>query len=171
MVMMDSNKEVYWFGTCGNLNDQSQPIMIDLPKYLPDLFGPQGPADPRQGPSDQQYAPYIMGSQQQDFAIVKINSTWSKTMSISNMMIADLRAVNQDIPHSKLLSSLQNLGSRWDPKDIMPPYIDFISGLFPANIMRKPAIIKTKAPATKGNHSRQQSSGLLNGTRVGSKIK
>jgi myosin-5 len=21
MVMMDSNKEVYWFGTCGNLND------------------------------------------------------------------------------------------------------------------------------------------------------
>jgi hypothetical protein len=39
MVMMDSNKEVYWFGTCGNLNEQSIPIVIDLPKYLPDLFG------------------------------------------------------------------------------------------------------------------------------------
>ena len=69
------------------------------------------------------------------------------------MVIADLRAVNQDIPQTKLLSSLQNLGSRWDPKDIMPPYIDFISGLFPANIMRKPAIIKTTKPVSKPSNS------------------
>jgi hypothetical protein len=87
------------------------------------------------------------------------------------MMIADLRAVNEDIAHSKLSSSLQNLGNRWDPRDIMPPYIDFISGLFPANIMRKPAIIKSKAPALKSNNSSSAMSGLLMGTRVGPKMK
>jgi hypothetical protein len=63
-------------------------------------------------------------------------------MSISNMLIADLRAVNQEISHAKLVSTLKNLGSKWDPKDIMPPYIDVISGMFPANIMRRPTIIK-----------------------------
>ena len=58
-------------------------------------------------------------------------------MTVSNMIIADLRAVNQDQTYSKLNSTMQNLCSKWDPKDIMPPYIDCIAGLFPANIMRK----------------------------------
>ena len=66
-------------------------------------------------------------------------------MSISSMVIADLRAVNQEIAFNKLISTLNNLGSRWDPKDIMPPYIDIISGLFPANIKRKPANLKMKS--------------------------
>ena len=60
-------------------------------------------------------------------------------MAISNMLIADLRAVNQDTQYTKILSSLNTLGSRWDSKEIMPPYIDSISGLFQGNIMRKPA--------------------------------
>lgn len=90
-----------------------------------------------------QFTPYILGSQQQDFAIVKINSSWSKSMSITSMLIADLRAVNQDNAHSKLMSTLKTLNSKWDPRDIMPPYVDHISGMFPANIMRKPAIISS----------------------------
>lgn len=69
-------------------------------------------------------------------------------MSISNMLIADLRAVNQEISHPKLVSTLKNLGSKWDPKDIMPPYIDVISGMFPANIMRRPTILKNVLPST-----------------------
>ena len=68
-------------------------------------------------------------------------------MSISNMLIADLRAVNQEISHTKLVSTLKNLGSKWDPKDIMPPYIDVISGMFPANIMRRPTILKNVLPS------------------------
>jgi hypothetical protein len=69
---------------------------------------------------------------------VKINVSWSKTMTISSMLIADLRAVNQETNYTRLLSSLNTLGSRWDARDIMPPYIDSISGLFASNIMRKP---------------------------------
>jgi hypothetical protein len=43
----------------------------------------------------------------------------------------------------------------------MPPYIEFIAGMFPANIMRKPAIISSapkkglgaKGPGTNGLHN------------------
>jgi hypothetical protein len=30
-----------------------------------------------------------------DFTIVKINSSWSKTKSVSSVVVADMRAVNQ----------------------------------------------------------------------------
>ena len=77
-------------------------------------------------------------------------------MTVSTMLLADLRAVNQDMPYSKLVSSLQNLCSKWDARDIMPPYIEFIAGLFPANIMKKPTIIpsnKKGGPGTNGLHN------------------
>lgn len=143
MVMMDTNKEIYWFGTCGNLQDQSFPIQFDFAKYMPDLFGPQGPVfgngAGENGGQQSAYSSMALGSQTQDFHIVKINASWSKTMTISSMLIADLRAVNQETNYTRLLSSLNTLGSRWDARDIMPPYIDSISGLFASNIMRKPA--------------------------------
>ena len=41
---------------------------------------------------------------------------------------------------------MQNLCSKWDPKDIMPPYIDCIAGLFPANIMRKQNLNQNGGP-------------------------
>jgi len=84
-------------------------------------------------------------SEGQDFAIVKINCSWSKTMSISSMLIADLRAVNQESSHSKLSTTLKNLNTAWDPKDIMPPYIDTIANFFPANIMRKQVVLTKTA--------------------------
>ena len=95
MVMMETNKEIYWFGTCGNIQDQSFPIQFDFSKYLPDLFGPQGPVFGGASSDGQDFGMQI-GSQTQDFHIVKINISWSKTMTISNMLIADLRAVNQE---------------------------------------------------------------------------
>lgn len=82
-------------------------------------------------------------------------------MSLSTMMIADLRAVNQDNPHSKLISTLKNLGGKWDPKDVMPPYIDVVAGLFPANIMRKPAVIKTGASLGTPNARATQATGAI----------
>jgi len=90
--------------------------------------------------------PAMLGhSEGQDFAIVKINCSWSKTMSISSMLIADLRAVNQESSHSKLSTTLKNLNTAWDPKDIMPPYIDTIANFFPANIMRKQVVLTKTA--------------------------
>jgi hypothetical protein len=85
-------------------------------------------------------------------------------MSLSTMMIADLRAMNQDITFNKLNNTLQNLGTKWDPKDIMPPYIEIISGLFPANIMKKDATIKKIKGLSKAAQSTRGMAGGTQGT-------
>lgn len=54
------------------------------------------------------------------------------------------------------MSTLKNLNSKWDPRDIMPPYVDIISGMFPANIMRKPAILKNGATTTQPASSKKR---------------
>jgi len=84
---------------------------------------------------------YAVG-QSVDFSVVKVNCSWSKSISITNLVIADLRAVNQVMPHNKLFNSLKTLSTQWDQRDVLPPYIDVISGLFSANVMRKPASYK-----------------------------
>ena len=41
----------------------------------------------------------------------------------------------------------------------MPPYIEFVAGLFPANIMKKPTIVpsnKKAGPGTNGLHNSTQ---------------
>jgi hypothetical protein len=66
---------------------------LKLSEIMPDLF-----------PENSQIS-FSVG-QQLDYAVVKINSSWSKTMSISSLVIADLRAINEQIPHHKIISSL-----------------------------------------------------------------
>jgi len=34
---------------------------------------------------------------------------------------------------------LNQLSTKWDQREVMPPFIEVISGLFSANIMRKPS--------------------------------
>merc|ERR1712183_699361 len=57
-------------------------------------------------------------------------------------MIADLRAVNQHQPYAKLVTVLHSLSTKWDQREVMPPYIEVVAGLFSANVMRKPAMYK-----------------------------
>ena len=66
------------------------------------------------------------------------------------MLIADLRSVNQETTHSKLISVFKNLNAAWDPKDIMPPYIDTIANFFPANVMKKSSMVP--APSVNKTH-------------------
>lgn len=66
MIMLDTNKEVYWFGSSGHLIDQAYPIQFDLAKYLPDLFGDVSHHDQiakDTANSTNQFSPYILGSQ------------------------------------------------------------------------------------------------------------
>ena len=128
------------------------PTYLRLSEKLPSLY----PATSAYGNTQEQ---------QVDFANVKINVTWSKTLSVTNLMIADLRAVNQSEPHSKIVQALDKLSKGWDQREgkhyfrvltdfcyclVMPPYVEFISNLFSANIMRKSQNTdKSKTPATK----------------------
>ena len=59
-------------------------------------------------------------------------------MSVTSITVADLRAINSIHSLSKIQSSLQSLASKWDPREVMPPYIDTISGLFGVNLMKIP---------------------------------
>lgn len=66
----------------------------------------------------QSYTPtgYPQG-QQIDFANVKITCSWSKTLSVTNLMIADLRAVNQEANYSKISQVLDRLSKNWDQRE------------------------------------------------------
>ena len=75
--------------------------------------------------------------QQVDFANVKVSCTWSKTISVTNLMMADLRAVNQEENYSKISQVLDRLSKNWDQREVMPPYVDVIANLFSANVMKK----------------------------------
>ena len=69
---------------------------LRLNEILPELF-----------PESNTALGSMTSGQNPDFAIVKINSSWSKTMSVSNILIADLRAVNNTHPLPKIQSSIQ----------------------------------------------------------------
>ena len=60
--MLDTNKDIFWFGSCGSLVEQSYPIQMDLAKHMPDLFGEQG-HEGLNPDEKQQFTPYILGSQ------------------------------------------------------------------------------------------------------------
>jgi len=80
--MLENGRELHWCGTSGSLTKQNIPVVMNLSETLPSLF-PE---------SNSMY--YSMG-QQIDFAVVKVNCTWSKSLSLTNLMLCDLRAVNQ----------------------------------------------------------------------------
>ena len=55
---------------------------MDLSEKLPGMF------------KEKNNIVYSMG-QQIDFAVVKINCTWSKSISLTNLTIVDLRPINK----------------------------------------------------------------------------
>ena len=76
--MLENSRELIWFGTCGLLNSCNRPVQVKLSEVLPELF------------PESSLLSFATG-QQMDFAVVKITSTWSKSMALSNLLIADLR--------------------------------------------------------------------------------
>ena len=127
--MTEENRTLLWFGTSGVLNKQATPVVMSLSDVMPNLV------------PESNSMVYAIG-QSVDFSVVKLTCSWSKSISITNIIIADMRAVNQHHPHNKLSTSLKTLSTQWDQRDVLPPYIDVISGLFSANVMRKPSSFK-----------------------------
>jgi len=93
MALLES-REIMWFGTCGGLSLQPKPVQLRLTDVLPSLF------------PENSLLSFTTG-QQTDFAVVKIMTTWCKTMSFSSVIIADLRQINGIHPWNKIQSSLQ----------------------------------------------------------------
>ena len=93
IIMTENKREILWFGTSGSLNKQSVPILFNPSEKLLSLFPENNSVN------------YAMGHMI-DFAVVKIDCTWSKSMSLTNLTIVDLRAINKDQPYNKIASVL-----------------------------------------------------------------
>jgi hypothetical protein len=102
--MTDNNREMIWFGTSGRLQKQTTPALFSPGEVLPSLF------------PDNSAMIYAMG-QKIDFSVVKVSCTWSKTISITNLMIADLRAMNEEVNQTKLQHAIQTLSKQWDQRE------------------------------------------------------
>eukprot|EP00349_Pseudokeronopsis_sp_Brazil_P006817 CAMPEP_0202964338 /NCGR_PEP_ID=MMETSP1396-20130829/8415_1 /ASSEMBLY_ACC=CAM_ASM_000872 /TAXON_ID= /ORGANISM="Pseudokeronopsis sp., Strain Brazil" /LENGTH=67 /DNA_ID=CAMNT_0049686359 /DNA_START=223 /DNA_END=426 /DNA_ORIENTATION=- len=59
-------------------------------------------------------------------------------MSVSTAVVADLRAVNTIYPMQKVQSAVLALAQKWDPKEVNPPFIETIAGMFSATVMKMP---------------------------------
>jgi alpha-tubulin suppressor-like RCC1 family protein len=82
-LLMLENRELQWFGTCGHLSSGvTKPSQVKLSEHIPELF-PESTG-----------AVTLNSPQQVDFAVVKITSSWSRSLSLTNILIADLRQVN-----------------------------------------------------------------------------
>ena len=79
--MTEQARDILWFGTSGSLQSQATPVQMLLEEKLPSLF------------SNPNTTGYPIGAQV-EFASVKLSCSWSKTISVTNLMIADLRAIN-----------------------------------------------------------------------------
>ena len=108
--MTEQSREILWFGTTGTLDRQATPLFMNLEEKLPSLFASHDPHG------------YPVGSQV-DFATVKVTCTWSKTISVTNLMIADLRAINQEENYSKISNVLERLSRNWDQREGKTPSI------------------------------------------------
>lgn len=49
--------------------------------------------------------------------MVKIDCTWSKSLSLTNLTIVDLRPINKEQPYNKINSVLDQLSKKWDQRE------------------------------------------------------
>jgi hypothetical protein len=66
-------------------------VTLKLNEALPDIF-----------PESTTTLGSVTTGQSSDFAVVKVNSSWSKTMSVTTLLIADLRSINNTHSLSKI---------------------------------------------------------------------
>ena len=78
-------------------------MLCNISEKLPSLLGTQ--------------SGYGSSGNQIDFSTVKVTCSWSKTLSVTNLMLADLRAINLDENYSKISQVLDRLSKNWDQRE------------------------------------------------------
>ena len=97
-VLLSETRKLFWCGTCGDIRQQLEPIEFLYNIKIPELFS---------------YDNHI---------IVKINHTWSKTMSILYATVAEIGPLKRKLNNpTKLNKILNNLTNKWTYKDLYPP--------------------------------------------------
>ena len=97
-VFLTETRQLYWCGTAGDIQQQLEPIEFNYNLKIPELFT---------------YDNHV---------IVKINHTWSKTMSILYATVAEIGPLRHKLNNpNKLNKILNTLTNRWTYKDLYPP--------------------------------------------------
>ena len=97
-VFLTETRKLYWCGTCGDIQQQLVPIEFMYAIKVPELFC---------------YDNHV---------IVKINHTWSRTMSILYATVAEIGPLKHKLNNpNKLNKILNSLTNKWTYKDLYPP--------------------------------------------------
>ena len=97
-VFLTETRKLYWCGTCGDIQQQLEPIEFMYAIKIPELFN---------------YDNHV---------IVKINHSWSRTMSILYATVAEIGPLKHKLNNpNKLNKILNNLTNKWTFKDLYPP--------------------------------------------------
>ena len=97
-VFLTETRQLYWCGTCGDIQQQLEPIEFLYNIKIPELFS------------------------YDNHAIVKINHTWSKTMSILYATVAEVGPLKHKLNNpNKINKILNSLTNKWTYKDLFPP--------------------------------------------------
>ena len=108
------NRKVYWSGSNGSMQNQSLFVEVDLADKIPD------------------YKKAI------DFTPVRIFCTWSKTISVTYVTIADTRTVEDPVKiKDKVITTLiQKTEETHALSDVDPPFVESIAKYFSAKLMK-----------------------------------
>ncbi|CAI2359384.1 unnamed protein product [Moneuplotes crassus] len=135
-VVLMENRKIYWFGRNGTLLEPTySPAKFDLTMKIPSIF----PSSDQLGGATN---PNI------EFIVTKINCSWNKTLSLTDIIVADIRSLENITPH-QIQSALKTLSNAWCSDEIEPPYIESISKYFSVNSMKKPTIPPKTKPKPK----------------------
>lgn len=118
-ILMTENRRVFWFGTNSELREQCVPTEAMISSKIPELF-----------------------TTTTEFNVVKVQCSWSRTLSITSLVIADVRTLKQ--PHLKVQNAINTLANKWEEDSIEPPYIESIAGLFAAINLKAKSPSKSK---------------------------
>ena len=119
-VFLTETRQLYWCGTCGDIQQQLEPIEFLYNIKIPELFS---------------YDNHV---------IVKINHTWSKTMSILYATVAEVGPLKHKLNNpNKIDKMLNSLTNRWISKDLFPPRGDDLD-----NYIAEKHIIKDIKPTS-----------------------
>ena len=120
-VVMYESRKVYWCGTNGDLKNQSTFVEFDYVEKCPNLF------------------------ELDNHKIIKINHTWSKTMSIMYATVAETALVKKKLKSVvKLNFLLNNLTNKWRSGYLYAPNVEHMNDYINEKHLKKQKKAKKK---------------------------
>ena len=111
-------------------------MKFNLTEKIPDIFPPSDQLNSASTPNT-------------DFIVTKINCSWNKTISLTDVIISDVRSLENTSSH-QIQSAIKTLSHAWHGKEVEPPYIESIAKYFSVNSMKKQQpVSKAKAKGSK----------------------